>query len=74
MLSKHSPWYIKIPHTTINYDFSKGSTWLKCSHWPKGCSKGMGHERHMILLVGYFDWSDHFDHVLSRTSNQGQNI
>jgi hypothetical protein len=32
-------------------------------------TKGMGHERHMIFLVGSFDWSDHFDQVLSRTSN-----
>jgi hypothetical protein len=30
----------------------------------------MGHEKHMVLLVGYFDQSDHFDQVLSHTSNQ----
>jgi hypothetical protein len=24
-------------------------------------TKGMGHERHMILWVGSFDRSDHFD-------------
>jgi hypothetical protein len=32
--------------------------------------KGMGHERHMIVLVGSFDWSDHFDQVLSCTCSQ----
>jgi hypothetical protein len=29
--------------------------------------KGMGHERHMVLLVGSFDYSDRFDQVLSHT-------
>jgi hypothetical protein len=31
--------------------------------------KGMGHEKHMILLIGFF-WSDHFDQVLSRKCSQ----
>jgi hypothetical protein len=30
----------------------------------------MGHERHMVFLVSYFDWNDHFDQMLSCTSNQ----
>jgi hypothetical protein len=30
----------------------------------------MGHERHMVILVGSFDWSDHFDQILSHTSNK----
>jgi hypothetical protein len=30
----------------------------------------MGHERYMVLLVDFFDWSDHFDQVLNHTSNQ----
>jgi hypothetical protein len=33
-------------------------------------TKGMGHERHMVVLVGFFDWNDHFDEVLSCTFNQ----
>jgi hypothetical protein len=38
-------------------------------------TKGMGYERHMVLLVGVFVWSDHFDQVLNRASNQeGQNF
>ncbi len=32
--------------------------------------KGMGHERHKVFLVGYFDLNDHFDQVLSCTSSQ----
>jgi hypothetical protein len=32
--------------------------------------KCMGHEKHMVLLVGVFDWSDHFDQVLSSTFSQ----
>ncbi len=42
---------------TKNHEFSKGLTWLKCSHWLEGMFifiKGMGHERHMVLLVGFF--------------------
>jgi hypothetical protein len=30
----------------------------------------MGHEKHIILLVGFFDWNDHFDQMLSRTFSQ----
>ncbi len=30
----------------------------------------MGHEKHMVVLVGFFDLSDHFDQVLNRTSSQ----
>jgi hypothetical protein len=33
-------------------------------------TKNMGHERHMVLLVGFFDWNDHFDQVLNCTSSQ----
>jgi hypothetical protein len=33
-------------------------------------AKGMGHKRHMVLLVGYFDLSDRFDQMLSCTSSQ----
>ncbi len=33
-------------------------------------TKGMGHERHMVILVDVFDRNDHFDQVLSHTSNQ----
>jgi hypothetical protein len=33
-------------------------------------AKGMGHKRHMVLLVGYFDVSDRFDQMLSCTSSQ----
>jgi hypothetical protein len=36
--------------------------------------KGMGHERHMVLLVGSFDSNDHFDQVLSCTSSQEEQI
>ncbi len=33
----------------------------------------MGHERHMVFLVGSFDWNDHFDQVLNHTfSQEGQ--
>jgi hypothetical protein len=32
--------------------------------------KNMGHERHMIFFIGFFYQSDHFDQVLSCTSNQ----
>jgi hypothetical protein len=34
----------------------------------------MGHERHMVLLVGFFDWNDYFDQMLSRTSNKKRQI
>jgi hypothetical protein len=33
-------------------------------------TKGMGHEKHMIFLVGFFNQSNHFDQVLNDTSNQ----
>jgi len=33
-------------------------------------TKGMGHEKHMVFLVGSFDWNDHFDQVLNHTFNQ----
>jgi len=37
-----------------NHDFSKGST----SHWPNqmfNLTEGMEHEKHMVLLICYFD-------------------
>jgi len=40
--------------TTRNHGFSKGSTWLKCSHWLKRMStltKNMGHEKHMVFFI-----------------------
>jgi hypothetical protein len=43
---------------TRDHGFSKGSTWLKCSHWPKRSSfwlKAWGMIWHMIILVGSFD-------------------
>jgi hypothetical protein len=36
--------------------------------------KSMGHERHIVLLVGFFDWNDHFDQMLSCTSNEKRQI
>jgi hypothetical protein len=33
-------------------------------------TKSMGHEKHMVLLVGFFDLNDHFDQVLNRISSQ----
>jgi hypothetical protein len=30
----------------------------------------MGHKRHMVLLVVFFYWNDHFDQMLNRTSSQ----
>jgi hypothetical protein len=30
----------------------------------------MGHERHMVLLVGFFDWNNHLDQIWNHTSNQ----
>jgi hypothetical protein len=36
--------------------------------------KAMGHERYMVLLVGFFYSSDHFDQVLSHTLNQKGNF
>ncbi len=41
-----------------NHDFSKGSTWLKCSHWPNqmfNLTQGMEHEKHMVFFISYFD-------------------
>jgi hypothetical protein len=41
-----------------NHDFSKGSTWPKCSYWPNqmfNLTQGMKHEKHMVLFIGYFD-------------------
>jgi hypothetical protein len=36
-------------------------------------TKGMGHERHMVILVGVFYQSDHIDQALSHTfSQEGQ--
>jgi hypothetical protein len=32
--------------------------------------EGMGHERHMVVLIGSFDWSDHFDQMLNYRFNQ----
>jgi hypothetical protein len=31
---------------------------------------GMGHERHMVLPIDFFDYSDNFDQMLSCTFNQ----
>jgi len=33
-------------------------------------TKGVGHERHMVILIGYFDQSDHFDQILICTSSK----
>jgi len=33
-------------------------------------TKGMGYEIHKVLLVGVFDWKDHFDQMLSHTSTE----
>jgi len=32
--------------------------------------ESIGHEKHMVFLVGYFDRSDYFDQVLNRTFSQ----
>ncbi len=32
--------------------------------------KSMRHERHMVFLADSFDWNDHFDQMLNRTSTQ----
>jgi hypothetical protein len=48
-------WNVK--NIITNHGFSKSSTWLKCSHWPKGCPlwlKNMGHEKHMNFFVCIF--------------------
>jgi hypothetical protein len=33
-------------------------------------TKGMGHEKHMVLLVGYVDYGDLFDQVQCHTYSQ----
>jgi hypothetical protein len=44
---------LKVNVITIrNHDFSKGSTWSKCSHWPNqmfNLTQGMEHEKHVVL-------------------------
>jgi hypothetical protein len=60
-------------HTKRNHSFSKGLSWLKCLHWPKGMFtliRNMGHEKHEVLLVGHFHEDDLSDQVSCRTSNQ----
>jgi hypothetical protein len=37
-------------------------------------TKGMGHEKHMVILVGSFELNDNFDQVLSCTSNEKRKI
>ncbi len=54
-------WFFK------RFNLTKMSTMIKKMFT---LAKGMRHERHMVLLVGYFDLSDHFDQVLSRTSSK----
>ncbi len=54
--------------TTTNHGFSKGSTWLRCLHWPKGCLFWLRHGA--WKAHGSFDKSDHFDQMLSCTSSQ----
>jgi hypothetical protein len=70
--------YILLTFTCItrNHGFLKGWNWLKCPHWPKGCSLWLkdGCERHMIFLVDFFDWSDNFDQMLSCTCSQEGNF
>ncbi len=64
--------------TIRNRRFSKGSTWLKCPHWPKWCSlslKAWGMKNTwffwLVLLIEVI----HFDQMLSCTSIQeGQNF
>jgi hypothetical protein len=33
-------------------------------------TKAMGHEKHMVLLVGYFDYGELFDQVQCHTYSQ----
>jgi len=33
-------------------------------------TKNMGHEKHMVFLVRFFDWNEHFDQVLGHTSSE----
>jgi len=59
-----------------NHGFSKGSTWLKCSHWPKGYSfwlKAWGMKTHGSF-GSFFYWNDYFDQMLNRTFNQEKQI
>jgi hypothetical protein len=56
-----APWLVMVFHacnTIRKHDFSKGSTWLKYSHWPRGMvvlTKSLGHERHKSLLIETFN-------------------
>jgi hypothetical protein len=34
----------------------------------------MGHERHMVLFVGFLHWNDHFDQVLNCTFTQEEQM
>jgi hypothetical protein len=41
-----------------NPNFSKNPTWWKCLHQLERLfilTRGMGHEKHMVLLVGFFN-------------------
>jgi hypothetical protein len=43
---------------TTNHNFSKGSNLIKVSSWTKKVFvliKDMGHEKHIVLLVDYFE-------------------
>jgi hypothetical protein len=33
-------------------------------------TKGLGHERHELLLIKNFDYNDFFDHVTNQKSSQ----
>ncbi len=37
-------------------------------------TKNIGHEGKIVFLVGFFDWNDHFDWVLSHRSSQKREI
>jgi hypothetical protein len=54
-------------HTKQNHRFSKGLTWSKGMFT---LIRNMGHEKHIVLLVGYFHEDDFSDQVSCHTSNQ----
>ncbi len=57
-------------NTIRKRDFSKCSTCLKCPHRLKGIvilTKGLGHERHKLLLIETFDQTNLFNHVTNQT-------
>jgi len=62
-------WTFGSPKRFPTPNFSK--CWASPPHLAK---VGLRHERHMVFLVGFFDWSDHFDQVLSYTSNKKRQI